>query len=52
MLVKKMLKDDREYKKKMEMGKQIYEIVKEYDIDEKKYLQNNERTVRDLQRTK
>ena len=35
MLVKKMLKDDREYKEKMEMGKQMYKIVKEYDIDEK-----------------
>lgn len=30
-----MLKCDREYKEKMDMGKKMYEYVKEYDIDEK-----------------
>jgi len=34
-LLKKMLKGDREYKEKMEMGKKMYQFVKEYDIDEK-----------------
>ena len=34
-LLKKMLKFDMEYKEKMEMGEQMYEYVKEYDIDEK-----------------
>ena len=34
-LLKKMLKCDREYKEKMKMGEQMYEFVKEYDIDEK-----------------
>jgi hypothetical protein len=34
-LLKKMLKGDREYKEKMKMGEQMYEFVKEYDIDEK-----------------
>ena len=34
-LLKKMLKFDREYKEKMEMGGKMYEFVKEYDIDEK-----------------
>ena len=35
LLLKKMLKGDREYKEKMKMGEQMYEFVKEYDIDEK-----------------
>ena len=35
MLVKKMLKDDREYNKKMEIGEQMYEIIKAYNIDER-----------------
>jgi hypothetical protein len=34
-LLKKMLKCDREYKENMKMGEQMYEFVKEYDIDEK-----------------
>ena len=34
-LLKKMLKFDMEYKEKMEMGEQMYEYVKEYDIDKK-----------------
>ena len=34
-LLKKMLKFDTEYKEKMEMGEQMYEYVKEYDINEK-----------------
>ena len=33
-LLKKWLKCHREYKKKMEMGKQIYEFIKEYVVDE------------------
>ena len=35
-LLKKMLQCEREYKEKMEMGRKMYEYVKEYDIDEKK----------------
>ena len=34
-LLKKMLKGDTEYKEKMEMGKKMYQFIKEYDIDEK-----------------
>ena len=34
MLLKKLLKDDREYKKKLTIGEQIYEFVREYNIDE------------------
>ena len=34
-LLKKMLQCEREYKDKMEMGRKMYEYVKEYDIDEK-----------------
>ena len=34
MILKKMLKDDREYKKKLTIGEQIYEFVREYKIDE------------------
>ena len=34
-LLKKMLKCDREFKEKLEMGEQMYEFIKEYDIDEK-----------------
>ena len=34
-LLKKLLKCHREYKKKMEMGEQIYEFIKAYDINEK-----------------
>ena len=33
-ILKKMLKDDREYKKKLKIGEQIYEFVREYNIDE------------------
>ena len=32
-LLKKMLTFDMEYKGKMEMGEQMYEYVKEYDMD-------------------
>ena len=34
-LLKKLLECHREYKKKMEMGEQMQEFIKEYDIDEK-----------------
>ena len=34
-LLKKMLKFDREYKEKIEMGEQMYKFVKEYDKNEK-----------------
>ena len=33
-LIKTLLKDDTEYKEKMELGKTIYEQVKEYNINE------------------
>ena len=35
MLLKKMLKSDREFKEKMEIGRKMYQFVKEYDLDEK-----------------
>jgi len=34
MILNSMLKDDREYKEKIEVGKKMYQFVKEYDIDE------------------
>ena len=48
MLLNSMLKDDREYKEKIEVGKKMYQFVKEYDIDENSLS----KTIRNLQRTK
>ena len=41
-LLKKLLKCDREFKEKMEMGEKMFEFVKEYDIGEKSTLKKRE----------